>query len=120
MKQVVRTATLSLQYAGKNTDVQERYEALVIAFSVWLFRNNVGHWDGRETGITPKNLIDITNFWHIRASSGEAAQKELNRLKEVFRVTETHTHFNPSPTPSAKLSEESLAKHKEFTWIWNR
>lgn len=120
MTQAVRTATLSLQYVGKNTDVAERYEALVIAFSVWLFRNNVGYWDGRETGITPKKLIDKTNFWFIRAAAADAATKELNRLKEVFRVTETQIRFTSHTKPIADLTETSLAKQKEFTWIWNR
>lgn len=115
-----QTATLTLDWKGSDPNVQERYNAIVISFSAWCFYQNAGYWDGRETGIAPKGKADLTNVWFVRGTSVPAAKRELERLKEVFRVTEARVQATPHPKPLPTLAPGELEKRDQFSWIWNR
>ena len=63
----------------------ERYEAVIILFSAFLFQNIIGGWEGKETTLKTDNYVR-TNFWFVLASDNAKAVNELMRMVSNFKL----------------------------------
>lgn len=116
---------------GATKAEQERYEAVLVAFSNFLFQEKIGKWGGRETlmgkptkkqGVLPCLRI---NYWFVIEEGRGKAIKELKRIVKNFRLQKVSNPisdtdaFDDLRTKGISLKQQ-VAKMKEFTWTYTR
>jgi len=103
------------------TEHWERYEALLVTFSNFLFQNKIGTWGGRETAIgKPTDQLIRTNYWFVLEEGTEKATLELKRIIKNFRLGLVTKIQVGRPTESKTDYKTKFQKEKEFVWSYYR
>ena len=99
----------------------ERYNSLILTFSVYLFQNEIGTWGGRETGMA-KNDKDVerTNYWYVLESSKDVALAEFKRMVKNYRLNSKTKIVIGQPYSSKTDYKSEFKKKDSFVWSFEK
>jgi hypothetical protein len=104
------------------TDDWERYEALLVTFSNYLFQNEIGDWGGRETSLLKGGGLDISrvNYWYVLFEEKNVAVNELMRMCINFSLLEVTKIEIGEPIKSKKNEKKRFKDRKTLCWEYHR
>lgn len=106
-------------HAKANEAVWDRYQALIYQYSLYLFRNEIGEWGGKETPLPKFNKgFTQTNYWFVLEEGANQATEKLKRMILNFKL-KSWVRMSVSEAADTEIDyrKEFQEKEKlEITW----
>jgi hypothetical protein len=118
MKDYAKVCYLDIYIKDNATaDEYERYDALLCAMGVFLFKKRIGGYEGRETAIgKPLDGYRSTNFYGILARSRKKVESAIVHKIANFSLQEVVAFDIGKPWIPDTDMEAEFKSRKSFEW----